>query len=174
MSLLAFLVGVAGIALIAFGVTVAASVLSSRATGGSREGTAPHTAPPPAQPRLAPLAIPADFGWARLNDHGEKSVGYYYRDRTAGPSFHVLFVEDAPLTADELRAMRYRGTLTKRLGAHETMQIPEGLPPDGEVFLREMFAEGGATGTAVLALTPAERNALQLPEHPWWIEGHLR
>jgi hypothetical protein len=54
------------------------------------------------------------------------------------------------------------------------MQIPEGLPPDGEVFLREMFAEGGATGTAVLALTPAERNALQLPEHPWWIEGHLR
>jgi hypothetical protein len=123
MIFLALLLGVAVIG----GVVVGAAVLSSRGTG-SREGPSPNAplGPPPTTDRAASLEVPADFGWARLNEGGEKSVGYYYRDRVAGRSFHVLFMEPTPLDAAQLREKGYRGNLTKRLGAHETMQIPEG------------------------------------------------
>jgi hypothetical protein len=175
MIFLALLLGVAVIG----GVVVGAAVLSSRGTG-SREGPSPNAplGPPPTTDRAASLEVPADFGWARLNEGGEKSVGYYYRDRVAGRSFHVLFMEPTPLDAAQLREKGYRGNLTKRLGAHETMQIPEGLPAESAASLTQMmrssFEAGGASGTAVLKLTRAERSALGLPDHPPWIEIYLR
>jgi len=99
---------------------------------------------------------------------------YYYRDRTAGPSFHVVSdAVDAPPTPESLRDKRYRGSVTKRLGAHETMQIPEGAPGVA-TMLRFRFDSRGASGCVVLKLTKAERDELGLPDAPPWIDVYLR
>ena len=74
--------------------------------------------------------------------------------------------------------MGFRGSLTKRLGAHETMQIPEGLSPESAgplvAMLTSSFESRGAAGCAVLKLTRAERERLGLPDAPPWIEVSLR
>lgn len=157
------------------GLVVGVAMLSSRGGSGPREGVPIPASPAAPAARTGPApAVPAEWGWARLNDRGEKSLGYYYRDRTAGPSFHVLSeAADPPPTPESLRDKRYRGSLTKRLAAHETMQIPESAA-DLATMLRGRFDSGGASGCVVLKLTKAERDALGLPDAPPWIDVYLR
>lgn len=168
-----FLALVVGLLVIG-GIVVAVALLASRGASSGREGAPPVAAATPASAPAATRAVPPEWGWARLNDRGQKSLGYYYRDRMAGPSFHVVSEASEPApTADSLRDMRYRGSLTVRLGAHETMQIPEGAADLASV-LRGRFDSGGASGCVVLKLTKAERDELGLPDAPPWIDAYLR
>ncbi len=158
----------------AMGAVIALAVMLSQRGSGAREGSPLIPATPATQASAAPGAIPAAWGWARLNQQGRKSVGYYYRDRTAGPSFHILFDEDAePPTPEQLREMRYRGSVTTRLGAHESMQIPEGVP-NLVAMMQRTFDSGGTSGTVVLKLMKSERDGLGLPDAPEWISAYLR
>lgn len=160
---------VVGVALIG-GAVAAGVMLSMRgAAAGSREAPVPLAT----AAASTPTAVPPTWGWAHLNERGKKYVGYYYRDRMAGLSFHVLYEATTPSTADALRASGYRGSLTIRLPAHESMRIPEGAV-DLAGMLRESFEAGGVNGCAVLMLTASERAALGLPEAPAWIEHYLR
>jgi hypothetical protein len=145
------------------------AVIGRGASSAAREGVPlPAIVSPPAIG-----AIPAEWGWAHLNERGQKSVGYYYRDRAAGPSFHVLFeAAGRKPTTDELRVKGYRGDVTKRLGAHETMQIPDGAEALA-TMLRGRFESGGASGCIVLRMTSAERRELGLPDQPPWIGPYV-
>lgn len=149
---------------VVIGVVVSGFVRGARGTPPA----APSMPTGPARP------IPPQWHWAWLHERaiGRKSFGYYYRDPVGGPSFHIVHQGLAP-DADALATQRYRGDTTVRLGAHETLTLPEGAA-DLVSFMREMFDQGGASGTAVLRLTDEERRALRLPEAPPWIGVYLR
>ena len=98
-----------------------------------------------------------------------RAFGFLYVDPTGGPSFHVVADLAAPLDPAAMRAAGYRGSRTVRLGAYETLHLAPGV----EDFQRQAFEQGGATGTAVLALTPAEIASMGLPPMPPWAHTYL-
>ncbi|WP_394824994.1 hypothetical protein [Pendulispora albinea] len=122
--------------------------------------------------------IPKDWGWAKMRYRDGKALGYYYRDAAAGPSFKIL-LDLAPARSvseirDELASLGYRGSVTYRCGAHETMNV-EGLPSDVVAFLLDKFEHGTGRGDAiVMKLTRAECEAYGLPDRPPWIGHYLR
>lgn len=164
--LLGLLVGI-----VLFGGLIAVvAKLSMGAASGAREGAVAPVVNP-----SAPLNVPPTWYWAWLHerDLGRKSFGYYYRDPQAGASFHIVAAR-TQLEPEALRACGYRGSTTVRLGAHESLNIPDGAPADLASFLQEQFETGGASGTTVLRLRADELVALGLPSAPPWIGAYLR
>jgi hypothetical protein len=134
--------------------------------------------PPMAGAGPAPANVPVPPGWMwgylNLRAAGQRAFGFLYVDPMGGPSFHVvadLVVADlaAPLDMAAIRAAGYRGSRTVRLGAYETLY----LAPGAEDFQRQLFEQGGATGTAVLALSPAQIASMALPPMPPWAYTYL-
>jgi hypothetical protein len=129
---------------------------------------------PPARAR----DVPQEWGWYRLHARSAKlkALGYYYRDRMAGPSFNMLFDLATPASADEVcrqaAAARYRGSSTFRLPGHETLNV-EGLPEDFASMLRAKYEQCDGPGAVLLRLTRAERAEYGLPDSPPWIGSYL-
>jgi hypothetical protein len=125
------------------------------------------------------MTFPPEWGWAKLKAGGRSWFGYYYRDRTAGPSFKCIVelttpMDDAAIAA-AARAASYLGPSTYRLGAHETMGS-DGLPEEVWSFLRRDFESGEPAAphiAKVLRLSPAERTAWGLPAAPPHMEVYL-
>jgi hypothetical protein len=123
---------------------------------------------------------PSTWYWGRLHDlHGpaSKAIGYYYRDKTGGPSFHVVVDvtngEDAAEIKRAAAACNYRGEVTMRLGAHEEI-FADNVPPSDADFLRKEFDDpSGPVKTRVMRLTAEERSAFGLPDAPDWAQFYL-
>ncbi|MBN2493199.1 MAG: hypothetical protein JXR96_01305 [Deltaproteobacteria bacterium] len=127
----------------------------------------------------APPQLPPEWGWCRVHvrDAQLKALGYYYRDRHAGPSVNILVDLSSPLGPELIRSRAssagYRGSSTFRLAAHETIQI-EGLPADFAAMMRTRYEQcDGPAGAVVLKLTAAERAEYGLPDSPPWIATYL-
>jgi len=150
---------------------------ASPAPGESGNGAKPASAAPPTLPR----DLPQEWGWYRMHDRNGRrtALGYYYRDRHAGPSFHILAELASPLAwppeafRDEASAAGYRGDTTFRLGAHETINI-EPIPAEFATLMRTRYerCEGPATAM-LLKLTAADRAQYGLPDAPPWIAHYL-
>ena len=123
---------------------------------------------------------PSSWYWGRLHDvqpPAQKAIGYYYIDKSAGRSFHVVVdVTSGENAADIKRTAaerNYRGEMTIRLGAHEEVFI-DSLSPDDAAYLREEFdSPDGPTKQRVMRLTEAERTAYGLPTAPDWVRYYL-
>ena len=130
--------------------------------------------PAPEAPPASRAAVPEEWGWYRMHVRGSrKALGYYYVDRTAGPSFKIVVELDSQPTADEIRkqaaAAQYRGSSTFRLPGFETVNT-EGLPEDFAALMRKKYEECEGPGDAILLkLTQAERAEYGLPETPEWV-----
>jgi hypothetical protein len=125
------------------------------------------------------METPQGWYWGRLHVVGHvKAIGYYYRDKSAGPSFNILVELGDPsppasAIADAARAASYRGSSTFRMGAHEEVFV-EGLPPGDAAFMRTMFdSPQGPVRCRVMRLTREEIEAYGLPAAPPWIQFYL-
>lgn len=165
--------------LIAVAVLAAVVFFVLRARGeGAAPGPGGHASAAPAGNK----PIPPGWGWAKvhLKSAGLKALGYYYKDRMAGPSFKILVDLASPLDdaaiRDAAREKQYRAESTFRLGAHETINV-EPVPPDFAAMLRQKYESGtspaGPQCAVVLFLTTDERRALDLPERLPGIDVYL-
>ena len=121
------------------------------------------------------VSVPEGWFWAKLNEPsvGLRRIGYYYRDPTAGYSFHMLGELDA--TRESLEAAHkgsFRGEGTFRLSGHETLRVHDGFTSAED--LKTLNAEFAAARSAmVLQMSAQEREALGLPEVPPWALNYL-
>lgn len=120
-------------------------------------------------------SVPEGWFWAKLNEPsvGLRRIGYYYRDPTAGYSFHMLGELDA--TRESLEAAHkgsFRGEGTFRLSGHETLRVHDGFTTADD--LKTLNAEfAAAKSPMVLQMSAQEREALGLPEVPPWALTYL-
>jgi hypothetical protein len=161
----------------AIAAVVVNTLLTSRRTRQALEEEAADAAIPGPK-----KTIPQTWGWAKvhLKAGGLKALGYYYRDRSAGPSFKVLVDLLESPTDDTIRAVaaekEYIANSTFRLGAHETLYA--GAREGAMAVLTEASYEQGegAAGpdcAVVMMLTDAEKRAYELPEAMPGIEVYL-
>lgn len=123
---------------------------------------------PPAAP-----AIPSGWGWAKVHlaAAGLKSLGYYYRDPSAGYSFKELVDLNGNPSDDEIReaarAKNYIANSTFRLNAHDTMfpVAREGETREASEATYERGAGANDPGCAiVMLLTDEEKRLYDLPD----------
>jgi hypothetical protein len=132
-------------------------------------------APPPMN-----VQLPPEWGWVWVHHAAAnlKVLGYYYRDKMAGPSLKIVVdLKAVPPehVAAAANAAGYSGNATFRLGAHETINA-EHLPPDFAAMMRQKYESGVGTAgpqcAVVLKLTTQERASLGLPPAPPHMEAY--
>lgn len=135
----------------------------------------------PAAPPAGTVQFPREWGWVKLHMRaaGVKSLGYYYRDKAAGPSVKMvvdLLTTPPEQIAQAARTAGYAGNSTFRLPGFESLHV-DNMPEEVLAMHRESFEKGhGAAGpqtAVVLYLTENERAQLGLPIAPPHMELYL-
>lgn len=110
--------------------------------------------------------------WAKLHipAAGLRKLGYYYVDRTGGPSFRAIceLTEASPTKVATLAQDGLTSSQIVRLGGHETLRSHPSTTPEMLRFNADDFERGGAMGTIVWELGAKEREELGLPLEPPW------